>query len=246
VIAEEPLELLIMVGQEREALATTMRTPGYDLFLALGYLRSESLPLPSSITRPESCSEENNQLLLHYDHSPLAQLATQRRGIQSSSCGVCGKTSLDDLLNTNYQNRIEPARRWTSQDFSQIHSALSEHQPLFEQTGGSHAVWLFDSDNELLVNFEDVGRHNALDKLLGWATVNHINDFQNMTLVLSSRLSYELIHKAAHLGVWMIIAMGAPSSLAVELSNKLECSTIGFFKKPPYNIYTNRLALYYE
>ncbi len=245
VIAEEPLELLIAVGQEREALATTMRTPGHDLFLALGYLWSEALPLPTHITRPESCAE-NNQVLLHYEQSPLTQQSTQRRGIQSSSCGVCGRTSLEDLLNTSYQNRIVPTRRWTSQDLSQIHSTLSENQPLFEQTGGSHAVWLFDSDNVLLMNFEDVGRHNALDKLLGWVIVNHIHDLQNMTLVLSSRLSYELVHKAAHLGVWMIIALGAPSSLAVELSNKLECTTIGFFKKPPYNLYTNRQALYYE
>lgn len=240
VIAEEPLELMVTAQGDSSTLSSMMRTPGNDFFLALGYLRSEGLAMPLKVDRPKGGT--NNKVLLHYRELPDIE-ASKRLGYQSSSCGVCGK--VDSLLYSEYEGRTPPKRRWNDADFDAIQRVLEEPQPMFEQTGGSHAVWLFDQNNVLVASFEDVGRHNALDKLLGWATVAQRDDFNNMTLVMSSRLSYELIHKAATLGVWMIVAMGAPSSLAVELSKKLDCTMIGFFKKAPHNLYTNSLALYY-
>jgi len=245
VIAEEPLELIIRTDKgDQNILSTTMRTPGNDFFLALGYLRSEGISMPDQVSRPSGCAEDNNKVVLHYKELPDIEVG-KRHGLQSSSCGVCGKADIDSLLYAEYGERKPSDRRWNDLDFEEVQTVLDRSQPMFAQTGGSHAVWLFDEHNQLLVSFEDVGRHNALDKLLGWAAVAQRDDFHNMTLVLSSRLSYELIHKAATLGVWMIVAMGAPSSLAVELSKKLDCTMIGFFKKAPHNLYTNTLALYH-
>lgn len=244
VIAEEPLEIIITFSGENTPLATTMRTPGHDLYLTLGYLRSEGIsPFPDSIDRPE---EGNNTVLLHYKFSlPKGLSASHRIGLQSSSCGLCGKVSIEDLLEQQYPSRTIPTRRWLQADLDALYTQLSQ-QPLFLKTGGSHAVWLFNEENELIATFEDVGRHNALDKLLGWVALEEIVDLENMTLVLSSRLSYELVHKAGVLGVWVVIALGAPSSLAVELSSKLDLTTLGFFKKESYNLYTNRHALLYD
>ena len=245
VIAEEPLEIIIVTPDGETALATTMRTPGHDVYLCLGYLISEGAKvLPESITRSNSCADDNNQICLYYSESPFPTERTHSRlGVQSSSCGLCGKTSLADLLKVTYPGRTIPTRQWQAEDLLALSKGLAA-QPLFQKTGGSHAVWLFNENNEIVAAFEDVGRHNALDKMLGWATQNSPENINNMTLVLSSRLSYELIHKAALLGTWVVIALGAPSSLAVELANKLEITSLGFFKGETYNLYSNRKAYF--
>ncbi|MGJ8677485.1 MAG: formate dehydrogenase accessory sulfurtransferase FdhD [Akkermansiaceae bacterium] len=248
VIAEEPLEIFVAANNRVELVATTMRTSGEDHVLAVGHLFSEGIVGSiMAISRPEQCSDANNQVIVEFDQWPVEEgKSMQRLGVQSSSCGLCGKTSLDSFFQQDYSMRPVSARRWSYADIEFISESIHDEQPRFQQTGGSHCVWLYDAANQLVISFEDVGRHNALDKLLGWVRLHQLNGIENMTLVLSSRLSYELVHKAALVGLWVVLSIGAPSSLAVELANKLEMTAIGFLKNKRFNIYTNRIALVYE
>lgn len=245
VIAEEPLEIFIKADGEVERIATTMRTPGEDALLGLGYLKSEGLLIEVlDVSRPEGC-EGRNQVVISMPSLPPDHLrGSQRVGVQSSSCGLCGKVSLESILGHQYPVVLPASRKWRKEDFTTLSLQIEEHQPLFSETGGSHSVWLFNEESALVASFEDVGRHNALDKLLGWTVTQPEVTYENMTLILSSRLSYELVHKAALLGVWVIASVGAPSSLAVELANKLELTTVGFLKKQHLNLYTNKRALF--
>jgi len=245
VIAEEALEIVLSSRLRVETIAHTMRTPGHDTYLALGYLLSEGAHR-SPLQFSRDC--DLNQLTIHYAHWPLPDSYTsQRRNVQNSSCGACGQSDLTHLLQHEYPHRVPPTKRWDLAALSTLADQLSLHQPLFDLTGGSHCVWLFSPEHSCLASFEDIGRHNALDKLLGWERTHPVPDIQNCTLVLSSRLSHELVHKAATLGVWNILSIGAPSSLALELANYLELTTIGFFKSASsFNLYTNKRALYYE
>ena len=249
VIAEEPLEIRVCDGGKEDAIATTMRTPGSDAYLALGYLKSEGLLSEIlGIHRPLLCEGEDLNCVVvrmkTYPHDTEKQ--HQRLGVQSSSCGLCGMVSIESILGYEYPTRSDPQRRWNKQDFQAITEQLEISQELFLKTGGSHGVWLFDRDNQLVKSFEDVGRHNALDKLLGWLEIHPVEELENMTLILSSRLSYELVHKAAVLGVQVIASVGAPSSLAVELANKLHMSAVGFLWRSQFNIYTNKRALIFD
>jgi len=252
VIAEEPLEIFVEseTGQ-RQVVATTMRTPGEDSYLALGYLFSEGIVKFASevkrVSRMEGvqCSTSGerslNQVVVHLTSETLPEGLTEhkRQGLQSSSCGLCGQTSIEHIYQSIYPDKKPSERIWRTEDVQQSLAAIKDCQPLFEQTGGSHGAWLLNADHSIAVSFEDIGRHNCLDKMLGYCLMHPETRNPDQTLIVSSRLSYELVHKAAILGVNVLGSVGAPSSLAVELAKILKITTLCFLNPHRFNIYTN-------
>jgi FdhD protein len=245
---EEPLEIQLEFGDESnrrtQSLSITMRTPGNDLELTAGFLLTEGIVKQSSDIMEISHTKtlpgiSSNYILaklhpnLQFDMSKL-----ERHFYTSSSCGVCGKSSIESLRST---------LPFSHNETSQIHIApeiiyalpqkLRDAQAAFESTGGIHASGLFDLQGNLLSLREDVGRHNALDKLIGWALLNNKLPLQNCIVLLSGRASFELVQKCAMAGVKTICAVGAPSSLAVESSKDFGINLIGFLRNRRYNIY---------
>lgn len=246
VLAEEaPLEIVITHQRPKtgllveEAFAVTMRTPGADRELALGLMLSEGL-----IERAESVtgidSTEPNKLTCHLSHPPLRSLEHRQRGLYaSSSCGVCGKADLTQLELPNIPKLDPLSPQIDSTVLRQLPKTLQLHQGNFENTGGLHAAALFTPDGKLISIFEDIGRHNALDKLIGGATGDIALKLSESVLLLSGRVSYELIQKAAVAKLPIIAALGAPSSLAVELAQKFGQTLIGFLREDRFNIYAH-------
>lgn len=250
---EEPLEIrLAFVGQNGlpviQPISVTMRTPGAgeDIELAAGFLLTEGI-----IQQRKDIQE-----LMQVDaHVVLVQLASsvkvdlhklERHFYTSSSCGVCGKTSIDAVRST--------CPTFQETDFTQISTSLiytlpyriKKLQGTFNSTGGLHASALFDSKGNLLILKEDVGRHNALDKLIGAALLDNKLPLHQYILLLSGRASFELIQKAAMVGINFVCAVGAPSSLAVELAKERGMTLLGFLRNERFNIYTGEQRLSLE
>jgi FdhD protein len=226
VAIEEPLEIRV----DGAALAITMRTPGHDEELALGFLYGEGLigePRRAGLTDDFA----NNVVEVQ---GPLDRDPGERRFYTTSSCGVCGKGALEEVavhsaplgdgpviaraLAADLPNRLE--------------------QPTFESTGGVHATGLFDADGELLYTREDVGRHNAMDKVIGRALVDGLVPLTDRVLCVSGRLSFELVQKAAVAGAPILIGVGAPSSLAIELAQDRGVTLCGFARRGTLNVYS--------
>jgi FdhD protein len=242
---EEPLEIRISFLNEQgqqivQPLSVTMRTPfaGQDIELTCGFLLTEG------IIRQR---EDIQKALQLDDHVVLIILAAsvrpdmhrlERHFYTSSSCGVCGKTSIDTVkticpdqqLPTNFP-AIHPAVIYN------LPQRLSGSQNTFAATGGLHASALFDADGKLLLVREDVGRHNALDKLIGATLLENIQPLQNKILLLSGRASFELIQKATMADIYFVCAVGAPSSLAVQLAAERNMTLVGFLRDGRFNIY---------
>jgi len=250
VAAEEPLEVRIGFGaldaREEKRIAVIMRTPGNDFELALGFLITEGvLKSTSDILSIKYCTnkgkiEEAGNVLrvelkpeLVFDISKL-----DRNFYMNSSCGVCGKSSIESLESICPFEIIRPTEKLTKEIVFGLPEKLRTEQAIFEHTGGLHAVGLFKLNGELLQLKEDVGRHNALDKLIGWAAETNQLPLESKVLVLSGRSSFELIQKSYMSGIQFIIAIGAPSSLAVETAKKFNICLIGFTKKNSFNIYS--------
>ena len=227
VAVEEPLE--IRIGGE--PVAVTMRTPGHDEELALGFCLSEGLE-PRSASLPDDLAA--NTVDVSADGFDPERL--RRSFYTTSSCGVCGKGALEAV-------RVEAKPvvselRVTASLISALPERLRESQAAFTETGGLHATGLFDSAGELLCVREDVGRHNAMDKVIGWAFGEQRLPLADAILCVSGRLSFELVQKAAVAGCPIVVAVGAPSSLAIELARDRRVTLCGFVRGGRVNVYS--------
>ncbi|SDH88703.1 FdhD protein [Actinokineospora alba] len=240
--AEEPLEL--RVGGR--ALAVTMRTPGHDVELAHGFLLTEGViggREDVSVARycdGADADGRNTYNVLDValaDGVPAPEVGVERNFYTTSSCGVCGKAALDAV---RLRTRFSPAEDDVTVAADVLHTLpgqLREQQKVFESTGGLHAAGLFTASGEALVVREDVGRHNAVDKVLGWALLADRVPLRGMVLMVSGRTSFELVQKAAMAGVPVLAAVSAPSSLAADLAEEQGMTLIGFLRDSAMNVY---------
>jgi FdhD protein len=246
---EAPLEIQIVCGsgqqRHKRSLAVTMRTPGQDEALALGFLYTEGIVAHSeeviARNRPQRLGKAQieNVLEVHLDPKldiDLNQL--NRHFYTNSSCGVCGKASIDMVSQhiTHLLPRAQPALH--PQLIYQMPRQMLEQQSNFHRTGGLHGVGLFDATGRCLFCYEDVGRHNAMDKLIGAAMDRNLLPLRNHIVMVSGRASFELVQKALMAGIPVLAAVGAPSSLAVELADTHGMTLIGFVKKDSFNVYS--------
>ena len=232
---EEPLEIRV----NGTSVAVVMRTPGDDLDLVRGFLLSErivaraadiaSLRHCETVESPEA---EDNVVLARLDPSVEVDLAALRRNLYaSSSCGVCGKASIAAAMAVGPQlsSSASAALRVSAAVLARLPEALRARQDVFERTGGLHAAGLFGGEGQLLCVREDVGRHNAVDKVFGWAAQAGV-ELEARVLMVSGRVSFEIVQKAVALGVPMIAAVSAPTSLAVALAKDAGVSLVGFVR----------------
>jgi FdhD protein len=227
VAVEEPLELRI----NGVPVAVTMRTPGHDEELALGFALSEGLR-PEGARLPDDLAANTVELdAPGFDPGRLA-----RSFYTSSSCGVCGKGALEAVAVE--APRVESKLTVSAELIATLPDRLRAAQPAFDATGGIHATALFDEHGELLCLREDVGRHNALDKVIGWAFRAGLLPLERSVLCVSGRLSFELVQKAAVAGCPLLVAVGAPSSLAVELAKDRGVTLCGFVRGGRLNVYS--------
>ncbi len=239
---EEPLEIVLAWRQsekwQQKSLSVTMRTPGHDEELALGFLFSEGLLLDRPEVQNVRVSPLINKVFVEVD--PIVAERSerlQRHFYTTSSCGVCGKASLEAVQQKTRYAIPEETPILSQQTLYQLPQTLRKAQATFDQTGGLHASGLFDVEGNLRVLREDVGRHNALDKLIGYslnATDLPLND---KVLLLSGRISFELVQKAVMAGIPFIAAIGAPSSLAVSLAQEHNLTLVGFLRNSHANVY---------
>jgi FdhD protein len=232
VAVEEPLEIRI----RGRPVAVTMRTPGHDEELALGFCVSEGLR-PRAARLPDDLAANTVEV----DAPEFDAARVQRSFYTSSSCGVCGKGALEAVAveapRVESQLRVPPAL------VAELPERLREAQAAFAATGGLHATGLFAPDGELLCVREDVGRHNAMDKVIGWAFGAGRLPLSDAVLCVSGRLSFELVQKAAVAGCPVLVAVGAPSSLAVELASDRGVTLCGFVRGGAANVYTEAWRL---
>jgi FdhD protein len=247
---EEPLEIQVAYGPESarewKTVAITMRTPGHDRELAAGFLVGEGLlcaleQVEAVHLRGPHYGEEGWQHSVRVTLRPGVQLdlaRLERNFYTTSSCGVCGKTSME-ALEMNFFPPL-PAVNWQIDEATvcALPARLREAQAIFEQTGGLHAAGLFTPEGRSVVVREDVGRHNAVDKVVGAQFLAGRGPLSDFVLVVSGRASFELMQKALASGIPMLVAVGAPSSLAVEVAEKFGATLIGFTKPSGFNIYT--------
>jgi FdhD protein len=227
VAVEEPLEIRV----NGEPIAVTMRTPGHDEELAIGFLYSEGIP-PSRASVPSDLAANT----IDVDVADFDPKRLQRHFYTSSSCGVCGKGALEAVAVE--APRVDAALRVPLSLVADLPDRLREAQAAFEVTGGLHATGLFDAGGELLCGREDVGRHNAMDKVIGWAFGENRLPLSDSLLCVSGRLSFELVQKAAVAGCPLVVAVGAPSSLAVELGRDRGITLCGFARGGRVNVYS--------
>ncbi|HEY6523923.1 MAG TPA: formate dehydrogenase accessory sulfurtransferase FdhD [Solirubrobacteraceae bacterium] len=227
VALEEPLEIRV----DGAALAVTMRTPGHDEELALGFLYGEGL-IDSAREAGLTDDLANNTIEVT---GPLTRDPGVRRFYTTSSCGVCGKGALEEVAVLSAPVSIEPTI--PRELAAELPNRLD--QPGFRRTGGLHATGLFEADGELLYTREDVGRHNAMDKVVGRALLDGRLPLSGRVLCVSGRLSFELVQKAAVAGAPILIGVGAPSSLAIELADDRGLTLCGFARRGGVNVYTH-------
>ena len=247
-IGEEPAQISVAgPDQPQIEVAVTMRTPGNDEELAIGFLVSESLIAPSDVLRvnfgdPLHTSQPENHILVHLRASFDAARIPTRTTVATASCGICGKASLDDVVQR--LGRVEKIPRISGASLLQLPDQLRAAQDLFENTGGLHAAAAVSlaAGGSLSITTvrEDVDRHNAVDKLIGEAALRGALPLARSLLLLSGRCSFELVQKAAAAGFAAIACVGAPSSLAVETAERLGICLIGFLRERSFNVYTEQ------
>jgi FdhD protein len=245
--AEEPLGIRV----DGAALTMTMRTPGDDVELAAGFLVGEAIVAArDDIVAMKVC---DGTTCGHLDHSegeignivdvalaPGVAVApgARRSFMTTSACGVCGKTSINDLCVLPRAPLGSDVAVFAPAVIASLPDRLREAQRVFSSTGGLHAAGLFTAAGELLVAREDVGRHNAVDKIVGWALLNAKLPLAGCVLLVSGRASFELVQKAVLAGIPLLAAVSAPSSLAAELAEEAGLTLIGFLRGPSMNVYT--------
>jgi FdhD protein len=243
---EEPLEIRIQAGEARQTVAITMRTPGHDFELAAGFLYGEGMVAPGGIARIGYCTDEDVTPEARYNivtvrlHGELPDLpALDRHFMTSSACGVCGTASLEALHDRCSPLPPQEGLRVSPEILYGLPRRLREGQGVFGKTGGLHAAGLFTPDGELLALREDVGRHNAVDKLVGWALMGERLPLGGHILMVSGRSSYEIMQKALTAGLPIVCAVSAPSSLAVDLARDFGMTLVGFLREERFNIYSS-------
>ncbi len=235
VVIEEPLEMRL----NEQPVAVTMRTPGHDIELVLGFLVSEGIVEdPAAVLAIAHCEQNPNVAEVHTQpDAPGVHPPAPRNFYAASSCGICGKASLEAI-----RSRTAGVHADTTALARTVLTALPERmraaQILFEATGSLHAAGLFTAAGELLCLREDVGRHNAVDKVVGWAAARELLPLQGHVLVVSGRLSFEIVQKALVAGIPILAAVSGPSSLAVELARESGMTLIGFLRGETLNIYS--------
>jgi len=248
---EEPLEISLKYENENKSvtqlLSVTMRTPGQDEDLVRGFLYNEQIIKDiKHISSIEKFGEKvgqydlQNKILVTLNNASNVNITKIKRDfLTNSSCGVCGKSSLDalEVIKQDKTPKLEP--KLSSKIIISAPDTLRNNQTEFAQTGGIHASGLFNKDGSLINVMEDVGRHNALDKLIGNALLKGQIDPNNQFITCSGRLNFELIQKILMTNIGIVIGVGAPTSLAIDLANKFDMTLIGFVKKDSYNVYTN-------
>ena len=250
VVVEEPLEIRLVAGpiekRKGRGLSITMRTPGHDFELAIGFLVSEGIvQTAAQIQSTEFCGTvadgEETSNIVRIELAPETSFDVQklqRHFYTTSSCGVCGKASLEALETQEFQ-AIQSDLKVKRAKIVELPELLRDQQDVFSRTGGIHAAGLFDADGNLVSIREDVGRHNALDKLIGEQLLQDRLPLENHVLAVSGRASFELLQKTLAAGIPIFVAVGAPSSLAVELAQQFKITLIGFASRDKFNIYTH-------
>lgn len=244
--AEEPMELRIAYGPAEQRtiknLSVTMRTPGDDIALATGFLFTEGIiRQPGDLSRVYPLPYDENIIIAELSEQVQPDLASlERHFYTTSSCGVCGKSSIDAVRTVKqvWDNGAGPVI--PANVFYPLPEKLREQQSVFETTGGLHASALFDLQGNFKLLQEDVGRHNALDKVIGTALAKNMLPLKDHILLLSGRASFELIQKAAMAGIVVVAAVGAPSGLAVQLAAEFGITLIGFLRGKRFNIYSGQ------
>lgn len=242
VATEEPLEIRLRWREEIRTVAVTMRTPGHDAELAAGFLFGEGV-----IDGPDALggfeAPEPNVVEVALATESLPELKTlERHFFASSACGVCGKAGLE-ALRLRLPQPIPPGPRIAAELLVGLPEKLRAAQDVFESTGGLHAAALFDTAGSLLALREDVGRHNALDKLVGWALREGRLPLHDHVVMVSGRTSYEILQKGLTAGVPILCAVSAPSSLAVELAQEFGVTLVGFLRGDRFNVYSGASRL---
>jgi FdhD protein len=242
---EEPMEVRLISGGARQTVAVTMRTPGADFELAAGFLYGEDiLSFPEDIRKISYCvdadldAEQRYNIVnvelqsgRDYDLRPL-----ERHFYTTSACGVCGKASLEQLELRSCPV-IPPGPMVATETIYSLPGKLREAQGLFEATGGLHAAALFDAEGKLVALREDVGRHNATDKLIGWALLEGRLPLSDHIVMVSGRSSFEIMQKCLVAGVPIVCAISAPSSLAVDVARQFNMTLVGFLRGNRFNVY---------
>ncbi|MCB0736357.1 MAG: formate dehydrogenase accessory sulfurtransferase FdhD [Bacteroidetes bacterium] len=251
VATEEPLEIRVWFGpahkRQKKTISVTMRTPGNDFELALGFLFTEGiLKSYNDVKTVRFCEDvdtseavENIVIVELKDGVEFNADLSERNFYMTSSCGVCGKASIEAIENQNCSSLLVQNDFVAAETIKSLPSTLLNHQKNFGYTGGIHAAALFSTKGELVLCREDVGRHNALDKLIGAIIAQENIDPTNCLLLVSGRTSFELVQKAVLAQIPVIAAVGAPSSLAVETARNFNQTLIGFLKESRFNIYSN-------
>lgn len=244
VAVEEPLE--IRISREGEpgtgrAVSITMRTPGNDVELAAGFLCGEGLiRRREDVLKIRPCGDSGNVIRVECPTDAMLDLSRLERNFYtSSSCGVCGKASIEAVTATVPAHAVPSDLVVDAALLPTLADRARHAQQVFEQTGGLHAASLFDAEGALVASFEDVGRHNAMDKLVGSLFLRGALPATRNILLLSGRASFELLQKAMAAGIPVVVAMGAPSSLAVELADRAGIMLAGFLRSQSYNVYTH-------
>ena len=248
---EEPLEISLKFKENnkwiKKNLSITMRTPGNDKDLVRGFLFNEQIveninDIDSIESYGEKVGQYNiqNKILATLNNSKNVNISKIKRDfLTNSSCGVCGKSSLDALEIIKKEKTDSSEPKITKDIIILSPNILKTNQSEFSKTGGIHASGLFSSKGELICLREDVGRHNALDKLIGSAMINDQIEAKNQFITCSGRLNFELVQKVLMTNIGIMIGVGAPTSLAIDLANKFDMTLIGFVKKDSFNVYTN-------
>jgi FdhD protein len=245
VVTEEPLEIRLIGAGTTQTLAVTMRTPGHDFELAAGFVFSEGIVTShgriAGITYcvdPAVEPEQRYNIVNVELTGPLPDLARfERHFTVNSSCGVCGRAQIDSLRDLGVAP-IDDDVRVSVEALYALPERMREAQRIFESTGGLHAAALFDDRGTPIVVREDVGRHNALDKLIGWGMMNAKLPFAHTILLASGRASYEILQKSVMARIPIVASVSAPSSLAVDLAREFNVTLAGFLRNRRANVYT--------
>ena len=250
VAVEEPLEIRLGYGTPEghtaSSISITMRTPGNDAELAVGFLFSESsIQSSRDVESVEhfgpSAPDTGGHNIIRVDlasHVDVDLDRLKRNFYTTSSCGVCGKSSLDALRVIGAKALKDNVGQFRKDVLIAMPGALRDQQQAFEQTGGMHAAAAFSSEGEILVAHEDVGRHNAVDKVIGTLLTQDLLPASDLGLIVSGRASFELMQKTLVAGIPLLAAVSAPSSLAVQLANEFNVSLVGFLRDDTFNIYS--------
>ena len=241
---EEPLQIRAAgPGQDPVDIAVTMRTPGEERELAAGFLVTEGLATAEAVARarfafadPATHAQPHDVVLVRLPAAFDASVVADRTAVATASCGICGKASIDDVVQRCAPIPAGPVVSRST--LLTLAATMRDAQAVFERTGGLHAAALFTATGALLRLHEDVGRHNALDKLIGAGALAEELPFHDRVALLSGRVSFEVVQKAGVAGIPMLVAIGAPTDLAVATAQRLGMTLVGFLRGDGFNVYT--------